>query len=200
MSEGVMCEPGIPSMGGHEIGRDLELWASQCEPGTVAVELGSWLGAGTYHIAKEAPVPVHCFDRWKCRGREPEKAALEGIDIRQGQDLLPVIKRNLSQYQNVIYHKGEIIGRPHWRGPHISLYVDDACKRSPTYEYALSIFQPWWIPGKTIVVLMDYYWHKKHKDEPSAQAQPRWYKDNKKKLELIKEWPELRPAAFRWLG
>jgi hypothetical protein len=195
-----MFESGIPSMGGHEIGADLEFWASQAEPGTVIIELGAWLGAGTYHMAKEAPVPVHVFDRWKCRGREPEKAFIEGVEIRQGQDLLPIIKSNLRQFGNVVYHKGEIINRPKWRGPHISLYVDDACKRSPTFEYALDIFSAWWIPGKTVIVLMDYHWHERHKDEPDAQVQKQWYNNNRKRLEILKDWPELCPRAFRWLG
>lgn len=154
----------IPSMGGSEIGAWLRSYAAS-SPAAI-VEVGSWLGAGTMQLATgavESGAPIHCYDRWRCSTSESEKAWRVGERIGIGEDLLPRIKRNLSDFRKITFHKGELISAK-WVGDPIGLYVDDASKAPALWDHAMKTFRPHFLPG-IMMVLMDY-----HFDETAGPA------------------------------
>ena len=195
----------IPSMSGREIGAELRLWASQAESGTAIVELGVWLGAGTENLGLGAMdsnknVEIHCFDRFIANDSEVKRALLDGVILKKNQDTLPVAKKNLSRFGiSIVYHKRNILSA-RWKNKPISLYIDDVCKRTDKFQHAIKTFSPYWIPGKTIVVLMDYYWHLRHPKEKDAQCQPEFMKKYSHCFQHIKNWQGLCCAAFLYLG
>lgn len=174
----------IPSKGGREIGPELRAYAATASPGESIVELGTWLGAGTVELSSGAPagVEVHTYDRFRGSAGNPVGQVVE----------------NLQGCKNVWAHSGEITNAV-WKGGSIAVHVDDACKRSPTFERALEIFSPFWRPG-TILVLMDYFWSKRHPNEENAQAQPRFIERNVDRFRTIKLWAGKSCAAFEYLG
>ena len=156
----------IPSMGGREIGPWLRKLARNCQAGTSVVEVGSWLGAGTAQLAlgiaeRQHPheVTLHCYDRWLANGSEVAKASDFGIRLEEGENTLLRVRDVLESFGvPMVFHQGELIEFD-WNDGPISLYVDDASKLPEAFVHVLQTFGASWVPGTTVVVLMDYgYW------------------------------------------
>ncbi len=146
---------------------------------TSIVEVGCWLGAGTAQLAlgirvrqSAGRVRLHCYDRWQANVAEVEKAAHWGVVLSTGQDTLPHTRRTLEPFEvPVEFHKGDIADA-RWEGGPISVYVDDASKKWQTFHHVLLTFGPHWIPGETVVVLMDYnIWKSTGAEEHKCQKQ-----------------------------
>jgi hypothetical protein len=156
----------IPSMGGKTIGPFLRSVARGAASGTSIVEVGTWLGAGTAHLALgvrdrvDDTVDIHCYDRW---------SATKAIALAPFEDTLTWVRATLSHFQAPIrFHKGEI-NKATWAGGPISVYIDDAAKGLDNFLHVLKTFGPHWIPGETVIVLMDYYYWKKLKGWRAAE-------------------------------
>jgi hypothetical protein len=181
----------IPSMGGMEIGPALRKWAGRAGSGTAIVEVGCWLGAGTAQLAlgvlenqNPAGIRMHCYDRWTANEAEIEKAARWGLRLNVGEDLLPHVKRMLKPFDIPIdFHQGDI-RTTSWNAGPISVYVDDASKIPKLFFHSLRTFGPSWVPGETIVFLMDF---------------DIWKKTGKKEHQCQKEFIEAHPASFERL-
>jgi hypothetical protein len=178
----------IPSMGGGKLNKIFFDYAKAIPSGGVAVELGTWCGAGTRALVKGVKesgndVEIHGYDDFIIQGNEVDKAAKFGVKLKQGQNILPLVKKWLYvPGVKLNLHQGEIT-KNKWDGKPIYLYIDDACKYEENFIKALKIFSPSWVPMKTIVVLMDYYFY---------LARP-----NDKKLEFQKNFIESRPESFK---
>ena len=169
----------IPSMGGTEIGPLLRHVAGSAPADTSIVEVGCWLGAGTAQLAlgiqdrqSDGHAELHCYDRWQANEAEVEKAAHWDVALVAGQDTLPDTRRTLAPFDvPVVFHKGDITDAD-WDGGPISVYVDDASKKWQAFYHVLFTFGPHWIPGKTVVVLMDYnIWKSTGAEEHQVQKQ-----------------------------
>ena len=155
-------------MGGTTIGPFLRLLASQAPADSSIVEVGTWLGAGTAYLAlgvrdrNDRSVDIHCFDGWSASKAERQEALIQkGIVLESFEDTLPRVQDVLSSFQvDIRYHKGDV-NDAQWDGRRISVYVDDASKGPDTFLHVLKTFGPYWIPGETVIVLMDYYYWKK---------------------------------------
>ena len=152
----------IPSLDGRQAGVLLRRVARNAPGDTSIVEVGSWLGAGTAQLAlglrarEHADVRLHCFDRWTAQLGEVRKAARQGVRLKLFQDTLPYVRRTLEQFEVPLeLHQGDVM-RARWDGGPISVYVDDCCKQLPLFCHSLATFGPAWIPGETIVLLMDF--------------------------------------------
>lgn len=165
----------IPEMGGRRIGGFLREWAEKAPDGADIVELGTWLGAGTAQMAtglQSRPdahnIRIHTFDSFNISASSAEKARKQGADFTEGDDTLPWVKDALKSFQPLIeFHKGMLDENTEWTGKPISVYVDDATKYPYTFYLCLKKFGPYWIPGQTIVVLMDALIYLKKKDLPA---------------------------------
>ena len=191
----------IPSMGGMEIGPVLRQFARTAQPNTSIVEVGCWLGAGTAQLAvgvlegkHPTSIKIHCYDRWTANQAEVEKAARWRLQLADGEDLLPYTKRMLEPFAIPIeFHQGDI-RTALWDGGPISIYVDDASKMSKLFYHSLGAFGPSWVPGQTVIFLMDFdIWKKTGKAE--HQCQKEFIEDHQDSFERI---PNTEVAVFRY--
>ena len=155
-------------MGGARIGPLLRNLVRNAPAGTAIVEVGSWLGAGTAQLLLGAgerrrtrEVAVHTYDLWRAYRDSRAKAAMFGVRLSWQEDTLPRVRRSLEPFGvPVEFHRGDI-RKAGWNGGPISVYVDDAAKTPALFAHVLRTFGPSWMPGETVVVLMDCdYWKK----------------------------------------
>lgn len=145
----------IPSMGGTEIGEQLAD-AARMMPGGCAVEVGTWMGAGTVNIIRglRCGTALHCFDRFTANRYEVARAARYGVRIVDGQDTMPIVRKRLEPlWSDTTLHRCNV-SQCTWDGQPIGLYVDDAGKTDAEFIHKLRTFGPSWLPG-AIIVLMD---------------------------------------------
>ncbi len=171
----------IPSMGGTEIGPILKKYASQVNSGQAIVELGCWLGAGTRQLLDGVQqsgrdVVVHSFDKFQVKGHQKEKAAAFGVNLKDSfQEFQKTFSTELTEQRLEVYWCK--IEKATWNGPEIGVHVDDACKRQPAFDHAIKTFSPFWVPGETVVVLMDFWYFLKCK-KSGLRYQFEWLEGN----------------------
>ncbi len=196
----------FPSQGGVEIGPWLEHYAAEVPEASAIVELGSWLGAGTAHLAlgaKKSGAEIHVYDRFRCASEEEQtKAAKFGVKLEIGDDTLPRVMASLVKFGvGIHYNRGSF--KPgiqiKWDATPVGLYVDDLTKVEYLWTYAMKVFKPHFIPQKTILVLMDYHFDLTAGNNYAAQK--RYMQQHAKQFQMI---VDLRPgtttAVFRFLG
>lgn len=148
-------------MGGDKIGQWLKRYALEVPEDRAIVEVGAWLGAGTQHL--NVGRKLYVYDRFRALPGEVIKARAFGVDLVANQDTLPWVE---ARVPGPLYIQGEILDA-HYDGPRIGLYVDDACKREPLWNHAIRTFSPQFVPGETVVFLMDF-------DYPVCDVQRRY--------------------------
>lgn len=178
---GLTETPSIPHMNAPAVFDSLRVVGQSWTGAGVAVECGTWLGASLAALAGGLVQAgynryLHSFDIWRANADEVRKAANQGVTIEVGQDLATLMLANVTPiYQGIMAHKGRI-DDARWPGEPIEIFVLDAAKRNPSFSRALRTFAPSFIPGKTMVCLLDYWFYKKA-DEASRhafQVQERW--------------------------
>lgn len=159
------------------------------------VECGSWLGASVAPVAAGlrdagSTAVIHCYDRWRATKEGVRKAAAQGVELAEGQDLLPLFKENvLAIYPRVVCHQGWT-REATWQDGPIELYIDDCNKSPEDFQHAVATFGPAWIPGQTIVVLMDFEFYRK----PHLTAEER------RRYECQKRFVEQHAESFEQLA
>jgi hypothetical protein len=192
-------------MGGREIGSYLRHWASEVKDDNDIVELGVWLGAGTAQLALGAheDCTVWGFDRFQARVSEVRKARKQGVSLTPGEDTVNIAAAFLERagiLERVALMKG-VIPPEAYTGRLIGLYVDDACKRGGVFLRALRTFGPHWIPGVTVVVLMDFWYFERKPTVNGLEFQYRWMVGQRNCFEVLMDrMPGVSGAAFRYLG
>lgn len=200
----------IPSMGTHQVGATLRDLAAHVASDHAIVEVGTWLGGGTAWLAQGAqqttpPPAVHTYDQFRARPDEVRKALGSNVDMKIGADTLPLVQDMLAPMSDMItFHKGDLLAS-HWDSGPIGLYVDDAAKTPTLFYHVLKTFAPYWVPGKTVLVLLDYgFWE----SVPSPRAkhrfrvQQRIVEQNPACFEEILSdvFAPLKMAAFRYMA
>jgi len=195
----------IPSMGGDRLKPFFDRVVVDLPENTAVVEVGTWLGAGTAQIASalrhsglDEMIAIHCFDRWIASKSEALKASKAGLNMREGDDTLPLVKSMLSPLNSSIhFHKGDLI-ETEWDNGLISLYIDDAAKNPELFYHVLRTFGPSWIPGKTILILMDFYYWKKEKGRKSRihRCQQDFIEQYPDHFEIIKDFKSQYQTPF----
>lgn len=186
----------IPSKGGTKLGPRLRKIVASLPDNTAIVEVGTWLGAGTAQLAlgvleSKKQISIHCYDNWQATKIEAQKAHDKSngtLEITAGQDTLPVVKRYLEPFSAVPihFHKGNIINA-HWAAKqNIGLYIDDAAKKARTFRHMLRTFGPYWVPGETTLVLMDY-WYFQKKADSSFRFQHDWMTQRAQHFSYVEE-------------
>lgn len=181
----------------YEIGRQ---WKGR----GVAVELGSWLGATAVALVRglvEAGYnqPFYCYDKWCANESEVTKAKKQGLNISIRQNLEPLFLANLRPfYTNVKPVRGKIRNTLIWKSKPIEICILDAAKRNPSFAYVIRQLSPHWIPGVTILGLLDYYFYKFYTGEKikSFMVQERFINENKNNFVFLKAWPDQCDCAF----
>jgi hypothetical protein len=160
----------IPSMGGRQIGQHIREAVFAAPDNTAIVELGTWMGAGTAQAALAVmesgkSMPIYTYDRFIVSGRQPMKAAREGVDLEPGTSNYELVSGMLSVFPVPITVIRKEIRKAEYHGGPIGLYIDDACKQESNFLQTQRIFWRHFIPGVTICIFMDFYLWKKTGDE-----------------------------------
>lgn len=140
-------------MGSTRLASWLTSYAAAVPHNRSIVEVGAWLGAGTRYLVRDAG-PLYVYDRFVANESEVEKAAKFGVTLKVGQDTLPFVKSHITS-PTVRFVKGNISSSA-YKGPKIGLYVDDASKKPDLWQRSMNTFEPHFVKGETILVLMDY--------------------------------------------
>lgn len=173
----------------------------------VAMELGCWLGATARSLLqglREAvyTMPFFCYDRWQANEEQVIKAKEQGVAIRNKQDLLPLFLNNIQPiYKNIIARKGNLPERlKTYPGYPIEICIFDAPKTNPTFIECIKALIPYWIPGVTIVGLLDYHWYKSDvhnsKQQKKNKAPVHFIEKYTDSFTLLAEWPDECTCAF----
>lgn len=161
-------ESNIPDMGAREIAWPLYKHARKAKNNIV--EVGAWLGAGTYYLARGTEqgfrVPIHVFDRFSATQDEVEQAKPFGVELQFKQNTQDLVEANVD-YHHLFLNKVNVMDI-RWTGGPIDLYVDDTGKGPGGFKHKMQVFEPYFIPGVTKCFFMDYNWckessHQRHK-------------------------------------
>ena len=174
----------------YDIGSD---WKGQ----GCAIELGCWLGGSAVplleglHLARFDRT-FWAFDSWTADQDQVRKAAKQGQDLHICQDLLPIFRSNVTPvYGKVSAVRGRLPGSLHWWvSEPIEICIFDAPKKNPIFIESIKRLEPHFIPGVTILGLLDYYSYKK----PGAGSEKRkapvnFINDNPDSFTMLKDWP-----------
>lgn len=195
----------IPSQGGREIGYYLRDRAAKVKEGCDIVEVGSWLGAGTAQICLgildgKNDASLHIYDRFKAGATEVKKAKKQGMKIESKQDTLPIVKKFISYFKcRTKFYRVSIKSIKPYKGKKIGLYVDDASKRKEYFDHVMDTFKKHFIPGETILILMDFFYFE-WKPKIGLEYQFNYMKDNPEFEFIERIKPDLSAAAFLYKG
>lgn len=193
----------IPAMTPREVHDALTEYGMAWTGAGVAVECGAWLGATCAALCMGLEragykKPMWLFDGWKANSEEVRKASEQGQYIHIGQNLEPICRTNVGRVSTIplICRRGAIqVAR--WWGQPIEIFVLDAAKSSPAFDRTLNTFGPSWIPGVTVVGLLDFYYARKIGREPN---QERWIAEHADSFTLLRKFSNCSCAFFRYDG
>ncbi len=163
---------GIPSMTSppvteflEQVGRD---WTGQ----GVAMELGCWMGSTSAALLTGLVEAGYdrtywAFDKWRATNNETKKAAEMGIKIKMRDNLLPFFLKNVTPiYKGVRPVQGLVPGTlvSYDKSP-IEICLFDAPKRNDDILGSLKYLMPYFIPGVTVVGLMDFHFYSRKTKE-----------------------------------
>ena len=170
-----------------------------------AVELGSWLGGTAVPLLeglKEAHYnkPFYAYDKWKVNKEQVSKALLQGVKLQDGQNSMSLFLENTNKIQqDVIATRGRFSDTlSTYNGGPIEICIFDAPKQEPIFTHAIKAMCPYWIPGVTIVGLLDYYFYRRRLDHmhEKFKAPVKFMERYGSSFEKIIEWPEECSCVF----
>ncbi len=177
----------------------------------VAMELGCWLGASSVPLLEGLKTAGYderffAFDRWIANKQQVREAREGGIELRLNQNILPWYLANvLSVYSSVWTRKGNLPGtltdlhNVNVAGP-IEICIFDAPKQNPIFIDCIRALHKNWIPGVTILGLLDYhFWERKEgKMRKAYRAPVEFMERNKGCFTKLEEFKPASPAFFRF--
>jgi hypothetical protein len=199
---------GIPAMTSPQIHKYLEELGKNWTGQGVAMELGCWLGASSLALLKGLTKagydrPYWCFDAWRANQDQLPKAKAQGVTLKLDQDTLPIFIKNVTPtYPNIVENKGSLPGTlSNYNGDPIEICLFDAPKTNPTFNDCITHLQPSWIPGVTILGLLDYYFYRRHVGEKRKKfrAPVEFMEKYGKHFKLEKYWEDESVVFFRYL-
>jgi hypothetical protein len=196
---------GIPDLGygGKTVGKPLMRYASDVREGAI-VELGPWLGSATAFIClgvkhSGAAVPIHVFDKWVVNDHYKDRAShYHDIELSGPDDIIDMFRENIEPFGvDVIMHRTSIY-KASWDGTPIALYFDDAGSNKKATDHKFKLFSPSFIPGETIVFMMDLFFYTQGKG--GFRYQRDFMKRNESVFQFITRPAKSMCGIFRYLG
>ena len=193
----------IPHMEKQTVYDALHKYASNIKSDECIVEVGSWFGAGSYALCQGAISgrkynDIHLYDQWTARKTEIDKALKFGIKLKDNENLLSYVQKNLSEFNKALdinYYRSKIQSIKKFSGNKIGLYVDDASKRKDNFDHVMKIFKPHFSKG-AIIILMDFFYYETRNDN-GLRYQANYMTDNSE-FEFVKRIPESFAAVYRY--
>lgn len=150
------------SLHGTSARLELRTLAREAEGGTAVVHIGGWMGASTAQLAMGirertggGEVRLHAVDRWRASRWDVRNAAIRGVRLRPGEDLLPRLRQAFEPYGTPVEWARPDVLASGWRGGPISLYVDGGAAEPALSVRALLACVGSWAPGRTRVAFLD---------------------------------------------
>jgi len=134
------------------------LTSTQFDGAGAVVEVGSWLGRSTVHLAAGLrdgghAAKLHCFDGFTWSFGDSAKSDLP---LRPGQSFRPYFERNIAPFADrVVAHRTKIADLT-WDGGPIGLLFLDAPKRLDDIITTFRVLGPHLIPGRSLIACQDY--------------------------------------------
>lgn len=151
--------PPIPGQVSQSERRLLYWLASGTYTGQGAiVELGSWLGLSSAHLAAGLrdsgfAGELHCFDRFTWDQKKPVDV---GRVLRLGDDTTDVFLAHVKPvFERVVAHRTEIESM-RWDGGPVEILFLDAPKGRKPFVHVLALFQPYLDPAFSYVASQDF--------------------------------------------
>lgn len=198
----------IPAMTSSQIHSYLEelgkTWTGQGS----AMELGCWLGASSVALLKglvqvNYDKPYWAYDAWIGTKDQIPKAKSQGVKIRMGENLMPVFLKNTkTTYSNIVTNRGLLPSTlSNYNQDPIEFCLFDAPKADPTFTMCVQKLSPFWIPGVTVLGLLDYNFYLRHSGSKREKFKAPVYFMEKMKDHFIieKEWPDECVVFFRYI-
>lgn len=142
-----------------------EAWSLQ----GVAMELGCWLGASSAALLTGLnragyDYPFYAFDMWEANRQQVNQG--REIVTHVGQDMLRLYKKNIEPMVNnkLLTYKGRMpqtLESVDLSNVLIEVLVLDAPKSEPVYTACIRALHKYWIPGVTILCLLDYNFYQR---------------------------------------
>jgi len=150
--------PDLPGMISPSECRYLFATARGLQGSGCVVEVGSWLGRSSLHIAaglaeSGKPTKLHCFDGFVWAPNDVSKTSLP---LRPGDDFQNHFLKNLSDFRDRVTAHKTMIAQIAWDGAPIEFLFLDAPKRHAEITRCLEIFGPSLMPGRSLIAIQDY--------------------------------------------
>jgi hypothetical protein len=195
----------IPSLGGGGKGikKYLIKYASQVKRDRSIIELGPWLGSATAYICIGIILgghdyDYHVWDKWEMVEPFISRAKLKhGIDFKNSDDIYNLFYKNIQLFGVYInVHRESILDIKWNNNKKIGLYIDDIGSLKNQVDYKMKMLTPAFIPGETILFMMDYYFYETH---PKNQYQKQFFDKNNDVFKFIERAGQ-KCAIFRYIG
>jgi len=192
----------IPTMTSKVVHDYLEEIGGQWTGQGVAMELGCFMGASSAPLLKGLVKAGYdkefwAFDRWVANSQQVEIVREYGIKLKVGDDVFPYYSENIFKIYMPIFDVPGYIPNSlvNYSGAPIEICIIDAPKRNPVFSNTIKALYKYWIPGTTIVGLLDYKWSGGVVRDNIAQ----FVDANKNSFELIKEWDNECPRFYKYI-
>jgi hypothetical protein len=200
----------IPDLGqgGKTIRATLTMAATLSPNDSSIIDIAPYLGSTTAYLGLGAnlsgnKITIHSVDKWLTDKDYLEKAIKYHPEITfyMNEDIQPRWDKNINPFRSkncsIIGTKTDVID---WKPKvkNISVYVDDICHSKIQNNYVIKYFSPYFIPNKTVLFLMDYYFYERNK--PECQYQHNFMTHNKKAFCHIGRIGKTQTAVFIYLG
>lgn len=203
LSNAMAIADKIPELGhgGKATKNYLVKYAQATRLGRAIIDIGPFLGSTTAYLAIGAGSKnqIHSYDLWIADEGYTRKAKTQlGIELKQGSNLYSLWCKNIKPWNTNIYPHKEDIGKAFWlpKLP-IGLYVDDAGQAASHIERLSHEFARYFVPGETILIMMDYFFYETHHDERYLTQKIFFERDHRFKFVERCKSPS-RAAIFRY--
>ena len=174
----------------------------------VAMELGCWLGASAIPLLEGLVTAGYnksfwAFEKWVAYPEQVIKAKKQGTLLTNGQDTRSLFLHNVGRvYKKIMAVKGQLpaVLNNYTSGEKIEICIFDAPKIDPIFSLCIEALYKYWIPGVTILGLLDYNFHNRHAGDQKFLAPVHFIDRNRGCFELIKEWKDESSVFFRYVS
>ena len=172
-----------------------------------AMELGCWLGASSIPLLEGLvkagyDLDFWAFDRWKATEFQIYEAGAVGVKLKLGEDLSERYYENVSEaYDEILTFPGSIPDSlANFSGEPIEICIFDAPKKNPVFIKSIEALYKYWIPGVTILGLLDYYFYaaKVGDNREDLKIPVRFMEGYSECFTRLEKFPSTGPAFFRY--
>lgn len=198
---------GIPAMTSPQVHSYLHKLGMSCWNGGICMELGCWLGGSSVPLLEGLVKvgynqPFWASERWIATQDQIPKASSQGVSLALGQDTLPIYLENVkSEYKEVLAVKGNLSETvlSYNLGP-IDICLFDAPKQEPVFTNCLRALLPYFVPGQTVLGLLDYKFYERHvgPKRERFRAPVTFMEKHGNHFSVLKEWDNEAVVFFRY--